>query len=347
MSSRSRIGISLPMLNQPPHAFRELAGLADEAGFDSLWDYEFFRNPLITHALNATTTSRIQLATGIATACSRSPFEMANAVADVDELSDGRAILGLGLGGAGWTDVYNGVDLDRPLRRIRDYVGAVRAVWDHFSTGEDFLFEGEHVWAASPPFNPWGVRQLARPRVPIYLAGLKPGMLRLAGEIGDGVLGYLNTPKFVAEHVRPLVAQGAAKAGRNPDEVEVTSLVLCSISDDRAAARRLARINVGNYVAFPVSDTVVDFMGLQEDRDAVVKALFEEGPAALEHVTSDALLETFAICGTPDEAAEQFAAFDGLLEHIVLHTPYVPPISAAESAAAFRSTVETFARVRA
>ncbi len=79
MPEKSRVGISLPMLNQPPHHLRELAHLADEAGFDSLWDYEFFRNPFVTHALNATTTSRIALGTGIATASSRTPFEMANA----------------------------------------------------------------------------------------------------------------------------------------------------------------------------------------------------------------------------------------------------------------------------
>ena len=116
------------------------------------------------------------------------------------------------------------------------------------------------------------------------------------------------------------------------------------MSEDGEQARRIARINVGNYVAFSVSSTVIEFMGLQEDRDAVVHALLTEGPQALEGATSDALLETFAISGTPDEAREQFARFDGLLEHIVLHTPYVPPITGAESDAAFRATVETFAR---
>jgi len=335
------------MLNQPAHDLAELAHLADEAGFDSLWDYEFFRNPFITHAVNATRTSRIQLATGIATASSRTPFEMANAAADVDELSGGRAIIGTSVGGAGWTDIYNGADIDHPLPRMREYIEAVRAVWDHFATGEPFLHEGRFGWLASPPFNPWGVRTLVRPRIPIYLAALMPAMLRMAGETADGVLGYLNTPEFVAGHVRPNIAAGAIAAGRDPDDVEITSLILCSISDDRAEARRLARINVGNYVAFPISNTVIEFMGMEEDRDAVVRALMEGGPEALESATSDALLETFSICGTPDEAVEQFQAFDGLLPHIVLHTPYVPPIQGPESAAAFRSTVSTFARMLA
>jgi alkanesulfonate monooxygenase SsuD/methylene tetrahydromethanopterin reductase-like flavin-dependent oxidoreductase (luciferase family) len=335
------------MLNQPPHDLRELAHLADEAGFDSVWDYEFFRNPFITHALNATTTSRIALGTGIATASSRTPFEMANAAADVDELSGGRAIIGTGVGGAGWTDVLNGADISHPLPRMREYVEAIRAVWDYLSTDEPFSYEGRFVKTASPPLNPWGGRELARRRIPIYLAALKPAMLRMAGEIGDGVLGFLNTPSFITDQVKPNIAAGAEKAGRDPAEVDIASLILCSVSEDRAAARRLARINVGNYVAYPVGWTVVEHMGLQEERDAVVQALFTEGPSALESATSDALLDAFAISGTPDEAAEQFAAFDGVLPNIILHTPYVPPIQGRESAEAFRNTVQTFARVLA
>ncbi len=343
-SVASRVGISLPMLNQPARALQDLAHLADESGFDSLWDYEFFRNPFITHALNAGVTRSIALATGIATAAGRTPFEMANAAADVDELSGGRAILGVGLGGAGWTDIYNGADLSHPIPRIREYVTGLRAVWDHFTTGDNFAVDGKYVQLSSPVMNPWGGRELARPRIPIYLAALKPGMLRLAGEIGDGVIGYLNTPSFIDGHVRPHVAEGAARVGRDPAEVDIASLILCAISEDREMARRIARINVGNYVAFPVSWTVIDYMGLQDERDAVLQALMTDGIGALESATSDKLLDTFAICGTPDEALEQFAALDGRLPHIVLHTPYVPPISGADSAESFRTVCDTMAK---
>lgn len=341
----SKLGISLPMLNLPPHTYADLAHLADEAGFDTLWDYEFYRNPFVTHALNARTTSSIKLATGIATAACRTPFEMANAAADIDELSDGRAILGTSVGGVGWTDVFNGADISHPMPRMREYIEAIRAVWEHFTTGEPFEYAGEYVRLASPPFNPWGVRELVRPQIPIYLGALKPLMLALAGEIADGVLGYLTTPTFLEQHIIPQVKRGADRAGRDVADVDITSLILCSISDDREEARRIARINVGNYVAYPISETVVEFMGLQEDRDAVLQALATQGPAALSRVTSDALLDAFAISGTPDDAVEQFAAFDGRLGHIVLHTPYVPPIAGAESEATFRATVETFRRL--
>src|SRR6202008_3840953 len=102
LPKRSRIGLSLPMLNQPYERYAEFAALAEDAGFDSVWDYEFYRNPFITHALNARATSRIQLGTGIATAAPRTPFEMANAAADVDELSGGRKLLGPAARG-GWS----------------------------------------------------------------------------------------------------------------------------------------------------------------------------------------------------------------------------------------------------
>lgn len=102
--AHSRVGVSLPMLNQPYERYPEFAALAEHAGFDSVWDYEFYRNPFITHALNARATSRIQLGTGIATAAPRTPYEMANAAADVDELcpTDGPCWVWAPEARAGW-----------------------------------------------------------------------------------------------------------------------------------------------------------------------------------------------------------------------------------------------------
>jgi len=340
---RSKVGISMPILNQPYERFPELAALADEAGFASVWDYEFYRNPFIIQALCAQATSRIELCTGIAAACGRSPNEMANAAADVDELSGGRMVLGMSTGGGGWAELFNGAEIDRPAARMREYIGAMRTVWDHHTTGEPAAFEGEFYKLASPPVNPWGTRALTRPRIPVYLAAIRPLMLRLAGEIADGTLSFLCTPDYVTENVLPNVALGAEKAGRDPEDIDVVSLVLCSVSEDREEARRRARINVGCYAAYPVADEMVRHAGLEEDRNAVVAAYLEHGPEAFETATSDALVEAFSICGTPDEAREQLAAWEGVLSHIVLHTPYVPPIAGPDSEDAFRNTVAAFA----
>jgi alkanesulfonate monooxygenase SsuD/methylene tetrahydromethanopterin reductase-like flavin-dependent oxidoreductase (luciferase family) len=230
---------------------------------------------------------------------------------------------------------------------MREYIQVLRMAWKHFADGEPVEFHGRFYDFANPPMNPWGVRQLTRPEIPIYLGCLKERMLQMGGEIADGLLTYLVTPRFITEHVLPNVAKGAERAGRDPSDVEVTALVICSVSEDREEAIRRARINVGNYVAFPVSSTVIEFMGLQEDRDHVVQKLMTEGPAALATAASDELVRQFSICGTPDEAREQLAAYEGVLPHIVLHTPYVPPIDQAASEDAFRAMVRTFARQEA
>jgi probable F420-dependent oxidoreductase len=332
----------MPILNQPFEKFPELARLADEAGFDSVWDYEFFRNPFVIHGMCASHTERIQHATGIATSCSRSPFEMANAAADIDELTGGRTILGLATGGAMWTDVFNGADVSHPLPRLREYVACVRATWQHFADGQPFELKGRFHSAASPPFNPWGTRQMVRPQIPIFLSVVRPRMLQLAGEIADGVLGYLASPRYIREVVLPNVAAGAERAGRSRSDVEVTALVLCSVSEDREEAMRRARINVGNYICFPGADPMVEFNEVADARNAVLEKLFTDGPSAFDLLPEE-VVKTFAICGTPDEGRQQLAEFEGLLDHIVLHTPYVPPLGQADSEDCFRNTVACFA----
>ena len=341
---RQRVGITMPILNQPFQKFSELAQLADEAGFDSVWDYEFFRNPFVIHGICAQHTTQIQHATGIATACSRSPFEMANAAADLDELTGGRTILGLATGAAMWTDVFNGADVSRPLPRLREYVECVRAVWKHYADGEPFEAGGRFHRAASPVFNPWGTRQMVRAQIPIYLSVVRPRMLQLAGEIGDGVLCYLATPRYLREVVAPNVAAGAAAVGRDPSEVERTALVLCSVSEDREEAIRRARINVGNYICFPGAEPMVQFNEVAEVRNKVLEKLFSEGPSAFDLLPED-VVKMFAICGTPEEGLEQFGEFEGVLDHVVLHTPYVPPLEQADSEDCFRNTIATFARL--
>ena len=334
-----KLGISLPCINQSYARLPELAGAADEAGFDSVWSYEVHRNPFLINALCARATQNILLGTGLAAGAARSPAEMANAAADVDELSGGRAILGISTGAQGYADFLHGTDVSRPVPRMREYMQCMRAGWDYLGSGEAQQVQGEFFSYQSPPFNPWGGRELVRPRIPIYLGALRPAMSKLAGASADGVVGYLMSPRYVQQKWLPLVDEGATNAGRTPGEVDNVLEVLTSVDENREAALRLARINVGLYVAHPVSSEIVEFEGLTEDRDAVFQALMTEGPQALAHTTSDALVKTFSIAGTPDEARAQLASFRDAVRHLVLHIPYMPPISGEESERAFLNAV--------
>ena len=180
-----------------------MAKAAEDAGFDSVWDYEFYRNPFVIHGLTSRVTSRIALATGLATAVSRTPFEMANAAAEIDELSGGRTILGIGMGAAGFADILSGGEYNHPAPRIREYIQAMRSAWKHLDTGEPADFTGKYYTFTAPPFNPFGRRPIVRQEIPIYVAALRPTMLKLAGEVADGVIGYMMTPKFVTDMVHP------------------------------------------------------------------------------------------------------------------------------------------------
>lgn len=341
----SQLGISLPGLNQPMHKFPELAELADQAGFDTVWGYEFYHNAFVMQGLAAVRTKNIKLCTGLATAAQRVPFEMANAAADVDELSDGRVIIATSIGGPQFSEFYMDANLDRPATQMKEYIKILRMYWEHMATGEAREYQGEFFSFSTPPFNPFGGRSLRRPSIPIYLGAVRPAMLRLAGRSCDGVLAWLLPPEHVRDIIIPQVDEAAIKAGRNPADVDIASYVICSVSEDREEAMRRARIQVGCYVAYPTAAEICEQHGLGDDQRAVAQTLFTEGPGALANITSDALVKKFSISGTPEEAREQVEEYKKAIPHLVLHTPYVPPLTAEESEDAFRNIVKTFGKV--
>jgi alkanesulfonate monooxygenase SsuD/methylene tetrahydromethanopterin reductase-like flavin-dependent oxidoreductase (luciferase family) len=335
-----RIGITMPTRTAPLERIPEYARLADEAGFASIWSYELYRNPFTLLALAATTSRRATLATGLTGAFPRSPFECANGAADVDELTGGRMLLGLGTGVPEFLEAFHSTDARQMVGRMREYIDVLRLSWQYLAHGEAASFEGEHYRFVPPPLNPWGVRAGGRDRIPIYLAAMRPKLLALTGEKADGWIGYLATPRFLERQVIPAIAAGAEAAGRDPGEVELAAEIICCVSPDRDVALRRARIHVGFYVAHPVSDVVAAEHGLEADVAAVRQALMTEGFAGLEK-TSDRLVEAFSIAGTPEEARQQVDQY-GALTHLALHTPYIPPLDAAESDDAYRQIVAAF-----
>jgi len=338
----SQLGITMPTRTAAMSRFPEYARWAEEAGFDSVWDYELYRNPYAMLCTAALSTNHVTLATGLAGAFPRSPFAAANEAADVDELSSGRTLVGLGTGVPEFLAAFHSQGFEKPVARMRDYITCMRLSWEYLATGQADSYDGAHYQFNAPPFNPWGLRTMARPRIPIYVASLGPVMTRLAGEIGDGWMAYLATPDWVEQHTRPLLAEGAKRSGRDPDELDLAVEVICSVSSDRDVAYRRARLHVGFYVAHPVSDAVIALHGLEAERDAVRQAMMTKGLDGLSE-TSDKLVEQFSITGTPEEARQKLESWKSI-PHVVLHTPYTPPLTAEESEDAYRGIIDAFAR---
>ncbi|BBX00106.1 hypothetical protein BST36_23270 [Mycolicibacterium moriokaense] len=336
-----RVGVTLPSRTGPiPNVF-EYAKQAEDAGFYSAFDYEVYRNPFTMLAGAAVRTERIKLGTGLAAGFSRSPFEAANAAADVDEMSGGRMIFGLGTGAPELLKRLHSTNAKKPVGRMSEYIDVLRRSWEYLGTGKAEPLEGEHYWFNPPPLNPWGGRELARPQIPIYLAAMGPAMLDLCGRKADGWLGYFATPKFLEESVKPKIAAGAAKAGRDLSDIDLCVENICCVHPDREVAMRRARLQVGFYAVHPVSDAVAALHGFQDAVDDLRARMRREGLAAFAH-TDDRIVEALSITGTPEEARQKLAEFEGVIDHVVLHCPYVPPFSAEESADCFSNIIDAF-----
>jgi F420-dependent oxidoreductase-like protein len=219
----------------------ELTQRAETLGFDSVWVPEAYGTDAISilGAL-AARTDRIQLGTGIVNVFSRTPALLAQTAATLDLISGGRFILGLGTSGHQVVTGWHGVPFDQPLTRMRETVGIVRQILRR----ERLQYQGEVFHLDQ------GLKLLARPvraTVPIFLATLTPGGLRLTGELADGWIPTLFSPDHI-DLFRPDLEAGARIAGRSLDALAIAPTVPVVIDDDRARARDTLKPWVALYV---------------------------------------------------------------------------------------------------
>lgn len=217
-----------------------LAQRAEALGFDSLWLGEAWGRDLFTQlGYLAAHTSRIKLATGIVNVFSRTPGLVAQSIATLDELSHGRAILGLGSSGERVVRNWHGLDFEAPLQRTREYIEIVR-----------LALAGKRVDYQGKFFKLQGFTLRFRPRrerVPIYLAALGPRNLRLTGELADGWSPVFFAPSRLPQF-REELERGAQVAGRRAADVQLAPWLLTSMDPDPAVARMRAKRHIAFYI---------------------------------------------------------------------------------------------------
>jgi probable F420-dependent oxidoreductase len=198
----------------PPRMQIDYGVRAEERGFRAAWFPEItFGDAFGPATATATKTSRIGLGTGVVGIWSRSAVTMALQAATLNELSDGRLLLGVGLQARGYVEGWHGQTYERPVRAMREYVTILRQIL----SGEMVTFEGEI-------FSVKGFQlQMQPPERParIYMAAIGPQMTRLAGEIADGILGYCYSVEYVRDTVMPNLRAGAERAGRSLDDFDI------------------------------------------------------------------------------------------------------------------------------
>jgi probable F420-dependent oxidoreductase len=268
----------------------ERVRLAESLGYESVYVTHIAGwESLTVLTAYASATSRIRLGTGVVPIYSRTPVTMAQTAATIDELSGGRMTLGLGVSHRVVVENWHGQRIDHPVAEMREYVAIVRAIL----RGEDPP-AGEKWHSA---FRLVGLGP--RPQLPIYVAALSPAMLRLAGEVADGVLLWLCCPDYIRDVVIPEVTAGRERAGLTLEGFDVVPAVPAAVLADPTEAYAALRRDLLPYFSLPFYRAMLERSGFGAELAAFDAAggQVEEMQAAI----SERFLEQLTAVG--DEAA--------------------------------------------
>ena len=298
-----------------------LAREAEEAGFARLWAPELYRSATIPLAVAAASTERIEIATGIALAFTRSPFVLALEALDLDELSGGRMVVGLGAGVRRLNERWHAVSAyDPPVPRMRDHIAAFREIVSALAAGRDARSEGRYVDIHVAGYR----RQVAttRGRIPVWLAAVMPGMARLAGEVADGFLDHpITTPDWLRDRLLPPIQAGAQHAERPMPEV-AGGLVAAASADDPQGARRAAACTVGFYATVKTYEPLFQAHGFDSRLVEIRRAFMEGGAERLADAVGDEMTDRFAAAGTPEQVRARARDFVGIADRLWVTPPH-------------------------
>lgn len=280
----------------------------EQQGFDGVLSFEGAHDPFLPLALAAAATERVELTTAIAIAFARNPMVCAYAANDLQLVSRGRFILGLGTQIRPHIEKRFGQPWSRPNARMREFVRALRAIWRSWSTGERLDFRGEfYTHTLMTPFFSPGPNPFGPPRV--ALAGFGPHMITVAGEVADAWITHpLNSPSYVREVALPALEKGLGRAGRARSNFEIACQTITMIGRtdaEIASARSKARGQIAFYGSTPSYRVMLDHHGwghLQPELNRMSKQgqWFE-----MMALVTDDMLDTIGVSGTPAEAGRR------------------------------------------
>jgi probable F420-dependent oxidoreductase len=297
-----------------------------------------FHDPFLPLAAAAAGTSRITLGTSIALAFVRSPWVTALAALDLDILSGGRFVLGLGTGLKRLNERWHGVAYGKPTPHIRECVQVIRMIMERAHTGEPIRFSGQYydvdIQGWRRPVSP------VRDALPIYLAAVREGMIRTAAQVADGLLGHpIYSLRWIREVVLPALGRGLTESSRRREEFHLCLAVCCAVDNDVAKARRAAAATIAFYATVNTYEPL--FAGFDREVQRIQDALRENNQTGMIDAVSDEMIDAFAVAGTPDEARRQLAPYLDLADGICL-TPPDQLIDPAESDRYRLALIETF-----
>jgi probable F420-dependent oxidoreductase len=292
---------------------RAIAAQAEERGIDQFTMAETTGNPFLQLARAADATSSIELGTGVAIAFARTPMTMAYDAWGLHEISGGRAVLGLGSQVKAHITRRFGMPWDKPAARMREFIQAVRAIWESWQTGERLRFRGEFYrhTLMSPAFAP---SRVDAPTPPILLAGVGPLMVRSAGAVADGFVSHVfTTAEYVKHQVLPAIAEARAKAEAEgaawttrPFELVGSVLTATGRTEEELARSiRQAKERIAFHASTPAYRMVLEQHGWGALHDELHPMSLRGRWKEMGELIDDRVFAAFAVSGSPAEAARE------------------------------------------
>lgn len=282
-----------PMLGEVVRGFEAM-------GLEGVWAPQLWGPPFLSLASAATVTSKLKLGTGVAVAFARSPLETACAALDLDLLSNGRCVLGLGPSVRWWNEDWFGVRYGKPIAHLRETIEVVRMILRRGHTGELGRWKGEyydlnlsHFQTLSPP---------VREDIPIYVPAVYETACRLAGEIAEGLPGHpIWCEKWILERVVANVAKGLSRSGRRRDSFDLNIWLFVAPGPSKRECIEDARRTIAFYAKFRQYERYFTECGFGTEARAIAQAHEASDEAGMLRACTDAMVETFALVGPVDE----------------------------------------------
>jgi probable F420-dependent oxidoreductase len=311
----------------------ERAERCEMSGFDVLTTQENRSDPFLPLTLAAAATSSVRLATNVAIAFPRSPMVAANVAWDLQRLSRGRFVLGLGSQVRGHNVRRFSVPWTAPAPRLREYVESIRAIFDCWQHGTPLAYEGEHYQFSlmTPNFIPEPL-DCAPP--PIHIAAVGPAMIRVAGRTCDGVMLHpFSTPEYLRQAIVPALELALAESGRSRGDFEIFGggFVATGETEEQVASRaEWVRMRIGFYGSTPSYWPVFELHGL-EDLGHKLNAMSKAGQwDDMTKAVDDDVLALFCARGTHDVIATEIAdQFGGLVDTMSFDSSLPPEVITA------------------
>jgi alkanesulfonate monooxygenase SsuD/methylene tetrahydromethanopterin reductase-like flavin-dependent oxidoreductase (luciferase family) len=309
----------MPVLPAPMMA--GIAGQMEAVGFEGCFSLQIYGPPFVPMAAVAATTSKLKVATGIAVAGSRSPTETAFASIELDRISEGRFVLGLGTSIHSAIQGIYGEPKRKLLSHLREVVHAVRYINANAHkgmepiTGEYFNADWSEMMLTAPP---------VRENIPIWIAALKDKLTSMALEIGDGLMVHALWTVDYTLAKQGFIEAELARFGRKRSDVEINAWPWIAINDDKQQAINDSRATVASYVGYKEYEPFFDAIGFGDLARACQTAHSKGGDIAsvIENV-SDEMVEAFVTCGPIDEVLAKIEPFWNVVDSLCPMTPYV------------------------